>query len=142
MYYMEDIFHDNDFEGFAKFTEKFGKKMLVCGDDLLVSNFDRVKQAIKVGACNSLIIKVNMTGTLTDTYRTVRLAHENKWIPIKSARSGETEDAVITQLAVAWRCPLGKFRLAGIGCVKINEQLRIEEDLKKVVKKPNFPYLL
>ncbi len=141
MYYMEDMFRDDDFESFARFTEKYGKKMLVCGDDLLVSNYDRVKKAIKAKACNSLIIKVNMTGTLTDTYRTVRLAHENNWLPVKSARSGETEDAVITHLAIAWRCPLGKFRLAGIGCVKINEQLRLEEDLRKVMKKPEFPYL-
>jgi len=141
MYYMEDIFHDDDFESFAKFTEKYGKKMLVCGDDLLVSNYDRVKKAIKAGACNSLIIKVNMTGTLTDTYKTVRLAHENQWMPIKSCRSGETEDAVIAQLAVAWRCPLNKFALAGKGVPKVNEQLRIEEDLGKVMKKPEFPYL-
>jgi len=71
----------------------------------------------------------------------VRLAHENQWMPIKSCRSGETEDAVIAQLAVAWRCPLNKFALAGKGVPKVNEQLRIEEDLGKVMKKPEFPYL-
>jgi enolase len=94
-----------------------------------------------MGTCNSVVIKVNMTGTLTDTYRTVRLAHENMVVPIKSCRSGETEDPVIAQLAVAWRCPLNKFPLAGKGVPKVNEQLRIEEDLALVMKKPEFPYL-
>ena len=141
MYYMEDLFHGSDFDSFAKFTKKYGKKMLVCGDDLLVCNYDRLKKAVELGACNSLIIKVNMTGTLTDTYRTVSSAHENGWVPVKSRRSGETEDPVISHLALAWRCPLGKFGLAGMGCAKVNEQLRLEEDLKGVIKKPDFPYL-
>jgi len=100
-----------------------------------------VKKAIELGACNSLIIKVNMTGTLTDTYRTVRLGRENGLVPIKSRRSGETEDPAISHLAIAWRCPLSKFGLAGVGCAKINEQLRLEEDLSRVFKKPDFPYL-
>ena len=141
MYYMEDMFPDDDFESFVKFTQKYGKKLLVCGDDILVSNYDRVKKAIEMGACNSLIIKVNMTGTLTDTHRTVRLARENGWVPVKSRRSGETEDPIIAHLAIAWRCPLGKFGLAGMGCAKVNEQLRLEEDLGGVIRKPDFPYL-
>lgn len=141
MYYMEDLFHDSDFDSFARFTKKYGQKMLVCGDDILVCNYDRLKKAIELKACNSLIIKVNMTGTLTDTYRTVRLAHENGWVPVKSRRSGETEDPIIAHLAIAWRCPLGKFGLAGMGCAKVNEQLRLEEDLRGVMKKPDFPYL-
>ena len=141
MYYMEDLFHDNDFESYTKFTAQYGKKLLVCGDDLLVSNYDRLSKAIREKSCNSLIIKVNMTGTLTDTHRTVVLAQEHHWIAVKSRRSGETEDPMISHLAVAWRCPLGKFGLAGVGCAKINELLRLEEEMGQVVKKPEFPYL-
>jgi len=141
MYYMEDLFHDNDFESYTKFTAQYGKKLLVCGDDLLVSNYDRLNKAIREKSCNSLIIKVNMTGTLTDTHRTVVLAQEHNWITVKSRRSGETEDPMISHLAVAWRCPLGKFGLAGVGCAKINELLRLEEEMGSCVRKPEFPYL-
>jgi enolase len=141
VYYLEDMFHGEDFENFARFTERYGQKMLVCADDLTICNQDRLRTAIEKKACNSFIVKVNMNGTLTDTSRAVQLGHEHNLVPVKSARSGETEDAAIAHLAVVWGCPLSKFRLAGIGCCKINEQLRIEENLVRGPRKPAFPYL-
>jgi enolase len=130
VFFMEDIFHESDFESFSRFTHRYGDRLLVCGDDLLCCDEKRVARAIAMEACNSLIVKPNMAGTLTDAARIVRIAKTAGWTPVISRRSGETEDALISHLAVAWGCPFGKFGLGGIGCAKINEQLRLQEELE------------
>ncbi len=129
LYYVEDFVHNDDYDGYVEITKKFGHRILVCGDDLFACNIDRLWKGIEMGAANSLIIKVNMAGTLTDTYRVVELAHKHGYIPVKSCRSGETEDTTITHLSVAWNCPFSKFAVGEKGAAKVNELIRIEEDL-------------
>lgn len=139
IYYVEDIAESNDFEAFVEITKKYGNRVLVCGDDLIACNLERLKKAVEMRACNSLIIKVNMTGTLTDTYRVVQFACRHGWTTIKSCRSGETEDAVIADLAVAWDCPLNKFAFAEKGTPKQNRLLQIERELGSIAKMPKLP---
>lgn len=141
IYYVEDFVHDDDYQGFVAITQRYGRKLLVCGDDLFCTNVNRLRQGIEMGAANSLIIKINQTGTLTDAYRTVDLARRSGYVPIKSCRSGETEDPAIAQLAVAWNCPANKFAVAGKGQAKLNELLRIEEELGSMARLPELPYL-
>ena len=138
IYYVEDFVHDNDFESYVELTKKFGKRMLICGDDLFACEYNRLLKGIEMGAANSIIIKVNMRGTLTDTFETVRLAHEHGYVPIKSCRSGETEDTAISHLAVAWNCPFNKFAVGGKGATKLNELIRIEEELGKEARMPKL----
>jgi enolase len=141
LYYVEDMFHDDDFESFAELNKKYGKKCLICGDDLLSSNLERLRKGIEMNAVNSLIIKVNQVGTLSDAYETVRLAKENQVMPIKSCRSGETEDTAIAHLAVAWGCPLNKFAITGKGPAKLNELMRIEAELGGNARMPKLPFI-
>jgi enolase len=142
MYYVEDFVHDDDYDSYVKMTKEYGNKLLICGDDLFSTNAQRLAKGIKVGAANSLIIKTNQTGTLTDAWQTVTLAKNNGYMPIKSCRSGETEDPAIAHLAVAWGCPANKFAVGGKGPVKLNELLRIEEELTpQVARMPELPYL-
>ena len=142
MYYVEDFVHDDDYESYVKMTQKYGRKLLICGDDLFSTNAERLAKGIAMGAANSLIIKTNQTGTLTDAWKTVTLAKKNGLMPIKSCRSGETEDTAIAHLAVAWGCPANKFAVGGKGPAKLNELLRIEEELTpQVARMPELPYL-
>ncbi len=142
MYYVEDFVHDDDFESYVEMTEKYGRKLLICGDDLFCTNSERLAKGLRMGAANSLIVKTNQTGTLTDALRTVDLAKRNGYMPIKSCRSGETEDTAIAQLAVAWACPANKFAVGGKGPAKLNELLRIEEELGAgTARMPELPYL-
>lgn len=141
MYFMEDMFHDDDFKSHAEIKKKYGDEILVCGDDLTADTYERLEKAIELDAINSIVVKVNMTGTLTETYRVVNLAHKNGITPVKSCRSGETEDTIISQLAVAWGCPLHKFAFAQKGAPKANELMRIEEHAgEEVAKKPLLPF--
>jgi len=142
LYHVEDIAESNDFEAFAEITKRYGNKVLVDGDDLLSCNIDRLKKAVEMNACNSLIIKVNMAGTLTDTFRVVEFAHNHGYVPIKSCRSGETEDTAIADIAVAWNCPLNKFAFAEKGAAKQNQLLRIERELGSKAKMPNLSNLI
>lgn len=142
MYYVEDFVHDDDYESYVAMTKKYGRKLLICGDDLFCTNRDRLAKGLSMGAANSLIIKTNQTGTLTDAWRTVDMARKNGYVPIKSCRSGETEDTAIAHLAVAWCCPANKFAVGGKGPTKLNELLRIEEELTpQVARMPELPYL-
>jgi enolase len=142
MYYVEDFVHDDDYQSYVEMTERYGQKLLICGDDLFCTNTERLVKGLKMGAANSLIIKTNQTGTLTDAWRTVDMAKKNGYMPIKSCRSGETEDTAIAQLAVAWGCPANKFAVGGKGPTKLNELLRIEEELGTgVARMPDLPYL-
>jgi enolase len=127
--YVEDAFDEDDYESFAELTKK-AKDCLICGDDLFVTNRERLAKGIKMDACNSLIIKTNQIGTLTDAWETTRLAKGAGYIPIMSHRSGETTDAHLAHLAVGFSCPVIKCGVVhGERVAKINELIRIEENL-------------
>lgn len=129
-FYVEDPLQENDFEAFAELTAKSGRDCLVCGDDLFVTNAEILAKGIEAGAGNSLIIKPNQIGTLTDTYNTIQLAQANGYVPVVSHRSGETTDETIAHLAVAFQAPVIKTGAAGGERIaKLNELVRIEEEL-------------
>ena len=130
MFYVEDPFDEKDFEGFSELTAKVGKKCLICGDDLFVTNSNILEEGIKQKAANAIIIKPNQIGSLTETYKTVKLAKENNILPVVSHRSGETCDETIAHLAVAFGAPLIKTgAIGGERIAKLNELIRIEEEL-------------
>ena len=127
--YVEDPFHEEDFDSFAELTKKT-KDCLICGDDLFTTNNERLSHGIKKSAANAVIIKINQIGTLTDASETVEMAKANGYLPIIAHRSGDTCDWHIAQLAVALRCPIIKTGIAeGARIAKINELIRIEEFL-------------
>jgi enolase len=129
-YFMEDPIREDDFDGFAELTKKAGSKCLICGDDLFVTNAEILEEGIKKKAANSIIIKPNQIGTLTDTYQTVELARNNKYVPVVSHRSGETTDETIAHLAVAFASPIIKTgAVGGERIAKLNELIRIEEEI-------------
>ncbi|MDD6256448.1 phosphopyruvate hydratase [Methanobrevibacter boviskoreani] len=130
MFYVEDPFDENDFDGFSQLTSEVGDKCLVCGDDLFVTNKEYLAKGIAQNAANAIIIKPNQIGSLTETYATVKLAKENNVIPVVSHRSGETTDETIAHLAVAWGAPIIKTgAVSGERIAKLNELIRIEEEL-------------
>jgi len=136
--YVEDPFHEEDYQSFAEVTKKV-KKCLICGDDLFVTNRERLTRGVKICAGNAVIIKVNQVGTLTDAWETTEVAKKARYVPIMSHRSGETSDAHLAHLAVAFRCPIIKSGvLHGERVAKINELIRIEETLGKRAKMPVF----
>ena len=127
--YIEDPFHEEDFEGFAELTKKT-KKCLVCGDDLFVTNMKRLNKGKNIGAANAIIIKTNQVGTLTDAWKTTQLAQKARYTTVMSHRSGETADTHIAHLAIAFHCPIIKTGvIGGTRISKINELIRIEEIL-------------
>ncbi len=130
LFYVEDPIQEEDFEGFAELTEKFGGDCLICGDDLFVTNVERIAKGIESKSANAVLIKPNQIGTLTDTLRAVELAKKNKYTPVMSHRSGETPDETIAHLTVAWGCPMIKTGVVGGERIaKLNELIRIEEGL-------------
>ena len=127
--YVEDAFHEEDFESFAKLTKKFADR-LICGDDLFTTNSNRLKYGIEKNACNTIIVKPNQVGTLTDTWETVKLALKSNYIPVASHRSGESVNAHLAHIAVAFQCPIIKCGVVGGERIsKLNELIRIEEYL-------------
>ena len=133
MFFMEDPFHENDFNGFTELTRRSGNKCLICGDDIFVTNAELLQKGIEVGAANAIIIKPNQIGTLSDTYKTIKLAKDNGYVPVVSHRSGETTDETIAHLAVAFSCPLIKTgAIGGERIAKLNEIIRIEEQMINV----------
>ncbi len=127
--YVEDPLDENDYEGFAELTERVGDRTLICGDDLFVTNVDRLQDGIDVGAANSILIKPNQIGTLTDAFDAVELASRNGMDAVISHRSGETEDATIAHLAVATDAPFIKTgTVQGERTAKLNELIRIADD--------------
>ncbi len=128
---IEDGFAEDDWDGFKLQVERMGDSLQIVGDDLLVTNTERIARAIDEKAANSVLIKLNQIGTLTETTAAVRMAHKHGWTAVTSHRSGETEDATIADLAVALNtgqiktgAPARSDRVA-----KYNQLLRIEEDL-------------
>jgi len=127
--YVEDPFEEDDFDGFARLTGRAGHDTLVCGDDLFVTNVTRLGEGIDAGAANSILVKPNQIGTLTDAFDAVELAVRNGYEPVISHRSGETEDTTIAHLAVATDAPYIKTgAVGGERTATLNELIRIEEN--------------
>jgi len=127
--YVEDPLDEDDYDGFADLTEQVGDRTLVCGDDLFVTNTDRLGDGIQQGAANSILIKPNQIGTLSDAFDAIELAVENAYGHVVSHRSGETEDTTIAHLAVATDAPFIKTgAVAGERTAKLNELIRIEDN--------------
>jgi len=135
VFYLEDPLQEEDFDGFTELTRKVGDKCLVCGDDLYVTNVQRIKRGIEKKATNAVLIKPNQIGTLTDTLAAVNLAKKSGYVPVISHRSGETTDETIAHLAVGWGCPMIKTgAVGGERMAKLNELIRIEEELGEMAK--------
>ena len=128
--YVEDPIHEEDFDAFADLNAQIGDRCLVCGDDIFVTQVDRIMQGIEKDAANCVLIKPNQVGTLTDTYEAVRLAHTHGLDTVMSHRSGETTDTTIAHLATAFSCIFLKCGVVGGERIaKLNELIRIEEQL-------------
>ncbi|QGA82982.1 phosphopyruvate hydratase [Halomicrobium sp. LC1Hm] len=127
--YVEDPLDENDYEAFADLTDRVGDQTLICGDDLFVTNVERLQAGINAGAANSILIKPNQIGTLTDAVDAIELARDNGYASVVSHRSGETEDATIAHLAVATDAPFIKTgAVGGERTAKLNELIRIEDN--------------
>lgn len=133
---IEDPFFEEDFENFAKLTRNLGRKVQIVGDDLLVTNPERIHQAITLRSCTCLLLKINQIGTITEALQAGKLAADHDWNIMVSHRSGETEDSFIADLAVG----LGaQYIKSGAPCrgerlAKYNQLLRLEENLGKKVR--------
>jgi enolase len=127
--YVEDPLDENDYEAFAELTARVGDRTLICGDDLFVTNVERLERGIEAGAGNSILIKPNQIGTLTDAFDAIELARRNGYDTVVSHRSGETEDTTIAHLAVATASPFIKTgTVGGERTAKLNELIRIADD--------------
>jgi enolase len=128
---VEDGMAEDDFAGWKALTDLIGQRCQLVGDDLFVTNVKRLADGIKGGLANSILIKVNQIGTLTETLAAVEMAHKASYTTVMSHRSGETEDATIADLAVATNC--GQIKTGSLArsdrTAKYNQLLRIEEDL-------------
>jgi len=128
---IEDGMAEDDFEGWKALTDLIGDKVQLVGDDLFVTNPERLKMGIEQGLANSLLVKVNQIGTLTETLTAVDMAHRAGFTSVMSHRSGETEDATIADLAVATNC--GQIKTGSLArsdrLAKYNQLIRIEEEL-------------
>jgi enolase len=128
---IEDGMAEDDWEGWKTLTEKLGQKVQLVGDDLFVTNSVRLRRGIEGGYANSLLVKVNQIGTLTETLEAVSLAQRSSYTAVMSHRSGETEDATIADLAVATNC--GQIKTGSLArsdrLAKYNQLIRIEEEL-------------
>lgn len=142
---IEDGLAEDDWAGWKLATEKLGHKIQLVGDDLFVTNTKRLQQGITQGVANSILVKVNQIGTLTETIEAVNLATRNGYTSVMSHRSGETEDNTIADLAVALNCGQIKTGSASRSdrMAKYNQLLRIEEELEEAAVYPglNFKYI-
>ncbi len=133
---VEDGMSEDDFVGWKALTDKIGKKVQLVGDDLFVTNPKRLADGIRRGLANSLLVKVNQIGTLTETLAAVDMAHRAGYTAVMSHRSGETEDATIADLAVATNC--GQIKTGSLArsdrLAKYNQLIRIEEELGSVAR--------
>jgi enolase len=128
---IEDGMAENDWDGWVALTKALGERVQLVGDDLFVTNTERIRRGIELGASNSVLVKVNQIGSLTETLDSVEMAHRNGWTTIISHRSGETEDTFIADLAVAVRS--GQIKTGSLArserVAKYNRLLRIEQEL-------------
>lgn len=137
LFYIEDAFHEDDFSDFTELNKKIGNKILVCGDDLTVTNVQRMKMALEKKSINSIIIKPNQIGTVSLARDAMTLAVQNGITPVISHRSGETFDTTISRIAVNWEIPMIK--------IGFNEQDRAKMDelinLAQAVESPKMAKL-
>ena len=129
---IEDPLHEDDWDGWVNLNERIGKKTQIVGDDLFVTNSERLKIGIEKNAANSILIKVNQIGTITETLETINIAKNNKYSFVISHRSGETEDTFIADLSVSTNS--GQIKTGSMTrsdrVAKYNQLIRIESDLK------------
>jgi enolase len=135
---IEDGMNEGDWDGWVALTKKLGDKCQLVGDDLFVTNVEYLKKGIELGAANSILIKVNQIGTLTETFDAIEMAKRAGYTAVISHRSGESEDSTIADIAVATNAgqiktgaPSRTDRIA-----KYNQLLRIEEDLGDIAEYP------
>jgi len=126
--FMEAPFQEDDFDSFAWLTDNF-KKVLVCGDDLYATNPKRLKIGIEKKATNSILVKPNQIGTITDVIKVMEIAKKHKMITVMSHRSGTTDEALLSHLAVGLGSDLVKYGISGERIIKINELMRIEDKI-------------
>lgn len=135
---IEDGLAEDDWEGWKALTEALGNKIQLVGDDIFVTNIKRLQQGIDSGVCNSILIKLNQIGTVTETLECIRMAHRASYTTVISHRSGETEDTTIADLAVATNA--GQIKTGSVcrtdRICKYNQLLRIEEELGEVALYP------
>lgn len=128
---IEDGMDENDWKGWKALTETLGDKVQLVGDDLFVTNPERLRDGINMGVANSILVKVNQIGTLSETLEAVEMAHKASYTAVMSHRSGETEDTTIADLAVATNC--GQIKTGSLArsdrMAKYNQLIRIEESL-------------
>ena len=140
---IEDGMGEDDMAGWKSLTDKIGDRVQLVGDDLFVTNEERLAQGIRDGIANSILIKVNQIGTLTETIAAVRLAQTSGYTAVMSHRSGETEDTTIADLAVALGC--GQIKTGSLArsdrTAKYNQLLRIEEELGSAARYPGVSAL-
>jgi len=133
---IEDPLDQDDWEGYAKMTKALGSKIQIVGDDFFVTNTKRLEKGIAMGACNSILIKVNQIGTVSETYEAVEMAKKAGYTAIVSHRSGETEDTFIADLVVGLET--GQIKTGSMSrtdrIAKYNQLLRIEEELEGIAK--------
>jgi enolase len=135
---IEDGMHESDWDGWADITSKLGKKIQLVGDDLFVTNTRILKEGIEKGVANSILIKINQIGTLTETFAAIEMAKRANYTAVISHRSGETEDSTIADIAVGTNA--GQIKTGSLSrsdrIAKYNQLLRIEEDLGDVATYP------
>jgi enolase len=140
---IEDGMGEDDMAGWKALTERLGHRVQLVGDDLFVTNETRLAAGIRDGIANSILVKVNQIGTLTETIAAVRLAQHSGYTAVMSHRSGETEDATIADLAVALSC--GQIKTGSLArsdrTAKYNQLLRIEEELGQAARYPGVAAL-
>jgi len=128
---LEDGMSEEDWDGWKKLTDALGTKIQLVGDDLFVTNTERIKRGIELGVTNSVLIKLNQIGTLTETLEAIEMTKNRNWTAIVSHRSGETEDVTLADIAVATNA--GQIKTGAPSrtdrVAKYNQLLRIEEEL-------------
>ena len=133
---IEDGLAENDWDGWVELTKRLGEKVQLVGDDLFVTNTTYIKKGIELGAANSVLIKVNQIGTLTETLDAIEMAKEAKYTAVVSHRSGESEDSTIADLVVATNA--GQIKTGSLSrtdrIAKYNQLMRIEEELDEVAQ--------
>jgi enolase len=133
---LEDPLDQDDWDGYVKLTKALGDRIQIVGDDFFVTNTKRLEKGIALGACNSILIKVNQIGTVTETYEAVEMAKRAGYTAVVSHRSGETEDTFIADLVVALET--GQIKTGSMSrtdrVAKYNQLIRIEEQLEGVAE--------
>jgi enolase len=141
---IEDGLAEDDWKAWVELTKKLGTKVQIVGDDLFVTNTIRIQKGIEMSAANSVLIKLNQIGTVTETLNAIKMAHDNGWTAVVSHRSGETEDTFIADLVVGTSA--GQIKTGAPARsdrnAKYNQLLRIEEELGKEAEFPGIDFRL